>query len=504
MIKRILFLVTILFNCGLLISQNNLIRQPSISPDASQMAFSYHGDIWVYNFANKQSKRITIHQAYESNPVWNAKGTQVAFASNRRGSTNIFISSVRGGVPKQMTYFPTTDTPSQWTSDGKILFNSNRMYKGPEWDPAMYAVNQNGETPQRLLTALGSQPAISPNGKYIAFVKGACRISREDYSGSAQRDVWIYNVKTKKYYQITTSPKNDHTPLWDANNNLYYVSAQSGRYNIYKTSLLTNGAANGKAKRLTRLNKNGVWSYSVSKNGTIVYNSGIDVYKFQNGLSKKIKLQLATDNRFELEETKTVSNGISNLSVSPNGKLFALSINGEIFVKENNKTKANANNVSNHSFRDDNPFWIDNNTLGFLSDRSGQNELYKVVSTDKNVQLNRSLKTKITKLTTSKIDVFEPLLSPDRKKISYRIGRGKFVIGTFVKGEIKNIKTYSDTWAAAQGVAWSPDSKYVAYSQEDLNFDSEIYIQSVANPTIKMNVSMHPRSDVGPVWSQDG
>ena len=504
MTKKTFLTLAILLNCGLLIAQNTLIRKPAISSDASKMAFGYHGDIWIHDFNTNQSKRLTVHQAYDGNPIWNSKGNKLAFTSNRRGVTNIFTTSVNGGVPKQMTYFPTTDTPSQWNKNGNILFSSNRMYKGPEWDPAIYSVSDKGATPKRFMTALGSQAVISPNGNFVAFVKGACRIAREDYDGPAQRDVWIYNLKSKKYFQITTSKKNDHTPLWDANNNLYYVGAESGRYNIYKTSLNSNGSASGKSNRLTKLNRNGVLAYSVSANGTIVYNSGISVYKMQNGSTKKLNLNLLTDNRFELEETKTVSNGIRDLNVSPNGKLVALSINGEIFVKENNKDRANTNNVSNHPFRDDNPFWIDDNTLGFLSDRSGQNELYKVVSLDENVKLNRSLKTQVTKLTNSKIDVFEPLLSPDRKKISYRIGRGKLVIADVVKGKIENVKTYSDSWASANGVSWSPDSKYIAYSQQDLNFDSEIYIQSVANSAVKMNVSMHPRTDVSPVWSPDG
>jgi len=504
MTKKTLFFLAIFLNCGLLIAQNTFIRKPSISPDASQMAFSFQGDIWVYNFSNNQSKRLTIHQGYESDPVWNAKGNQLAFTSNRRGSVNIFTTNVSGGIPTQLTYFPTTDTPSQWNSNGDILFTTNRVYKGPEWDPEIYSISEKGETPKRFMTALGSQAVISPNGDLVAFVKGACRISREDYSGPAQRDVWIYNLKTKKYYQITTSNKNDHTPLWDANNNLYYVGAESGRYNIYKTTVNADGSSTGKAQRLTKLNTNGVWSYSVSNNGTIVYNSGIDTFKLQNGSTQKVNVNIATDNRFELEETKTVSNGIGDLSVSPNGKLIALSINGEIFVKENNKDKTSTNNVSNHPFRDDNPFWIDDNTLGFLSDRNGQNELFKVVSTDENVNLSRSLKTKVTQLTKSKIDVFEPLLSPDRKKISYRIGRSQLVIADVKEGAINNIKSYTDTWAAAEGVSWSPDSKYIAYSQEDLDFDSEIYIQSVANPETKINVSMHPRSDVNPVWSPDG
>ena len=61
--------------------------------------------------------------------------------------------------------------------------------------------------------------SVSSDGNLVAFVKGACRISREDYSGSAQRDVWIYNIKTESYFQLTSSEKNDHSPLWDLQGN---------------------------------------------------------------------------------------------------------------------------------------------------------------------------------------------------------------------------------------------------------------------------------------------
>ncbi|QXP65421.1 S41 family peptidase [Polaribacter sp. AHE13PA] len=504
MIKKTLFFYAVLFSTTVLIAQSTLIRMPSISPDASKMAFSFDGDIWVLDLKTNQPKRLTIHQAYETSPTWNSESNQLVFTSNRRGNTNIFKTGLNGGIPKQLTYYPTTDTPSQWNADGEIIFSSNRIYKGTERETSIYKINENGETPNRFMTALGSQASISPNGNLVAFVKGTCRISREDYNGPAQRDIWIYNIKTQKYHQITTSNKNDHSPFWDAQSNLFYIGAESGRYNIYKTLLNTNGSKNGTENKLTDLKVNGVLSYSVSNNGTIIYNSGLDVFKIENGSTSKINLNLATDNRFELEETETVSSGIKDLNVSPNGKLIALSINGEIFVKENNKDKKKTNNVSNNPFKDDNPFWIDDNTLGFLSDRNGQNELYKVFSTDDKVNLSRSLKTKVTKLTKSKIDVFEPLVSPNGKKISYRIGRGQLVIADLKEGKIVNVKSYSDTWAAAEGVAWSPDSKYIAYSQDDLNFDSEIYIQSIENPSKKINVSMHPRSDSSPAWSPDG
>ncbi|QXP72588.1 PD40 domain-containing protein [Tenacibaculum sp. AHE15PA] len=504
MSKKNLFLLAMLFSFGVAISQNSLIRKPAISNDGSKMAFSYYGDIWMYNLNSKQSKRLTIHKGYESNPVWNIDDTEIAFSSNRKGNDNVFITSLNGGVPKQLTYYPTANIPTDWTSEGTVVFTTGRVYRGPEWDKQMYTVNENGGTPERLLTAYGELASVSPNGKLIAFTKGACRIAREDYSGSAQRDIWIYNTDTKKYNQITTSNKNDHSPKWDAAGNLYYIGAKSGRYNVYKQAISSNGTANGNATQLTSEKKDGVREFSVSSNGAFIYLSGVNLFKVEDGLAQKITLNLSSDNRFEEEITKTVTNGISSYAVSPNGKSIALEINGEIFVKENNKEKKRSNNVSKHLFRDRNPQWINDKTVVFSSDRGGVYQLYSAVSTDTLVGLHRSLKTKVTKLTNHKEDVMGSLVSPDGKKIAYQVGRGILMIADLKDGKIIKAKEYSNSWAATEDVSWSPDSKYIAYSQEDLNFDSEIFIQSIADKSKKMNVSMHPRSDANPVWSADG
>ena len=503
MTKRLCIVIFVMIT-GLLSAQNSLIRMPRISPNAQEMAFSYQGDIWIYNFNTQQTKRITIHEGYESNPVWNTSGDQLAFSSNRKGNNNIFTIKKNGGIPEQLTYYPTGDTPYDWTSSNHIVFSTTRVLKGPEWDSQIYKVNANGGTPQRFLTALGSMATVSPDGNLVAFVKGACRISREDYSGSAQRDVWVYNIKTGAYFQVTSSEKNDHSPLWDAAGNLYYIGAKSGRYNIYKQSINTDGSVQGASKKITNQNKNGVVSFSVSNQGIIVYSTLFDLYQIINGQAKKINLKIASDYKFETEKEVSTTSDISDFDVSPNGKLMALEINGEIFVKKNNKDRKNSNNVSNHAYRDRNPQWISDTELLFVSDRDGHNEIYKAVSRDTLVGLDRSLKISISKLTKSSEDVYNVLVSPDHKKLVYRVGRGNLMLADIEDGALSNSKAYSSGWAEAEDVSWSPDSKYIAYSQEDLDFDSEIFIQSVVNPNDKFNVSMHPRSDRSPVWSPDG
>jgi tricorn protease-like protein len=109
-------------------------------------------------------------------------------------------------------------------------------------------------------------------------------------------------------------------------------------------------------------------------------------------------LNIASDYRFEQEKTTTTSSGISSVDVSPDGKLVAMEINGEIFVKENNKDKKRTNNVSNHFFRDRNPQWISNQQVIFISDRDGQNEIYSSTSKDTLVGLERSLSIEVKKI----------------------------------------------------------------------------------------------------------
>ncbi|SNR16770.1 S41 family peptidase [Tenacibaculum jejuense] len=502
-LKQTTLLVLLTF-IGVTSIQGQLIRKPAISPNANEIAFSYYGDIWVYDLNTKGAKRLTINKAYETDPIWNKSGNEIAFSSDRKGNSNIFVTSTNGGVPKQLTYYPASNTPTSWGKDGNIIFTTKRIFAGPEWDQQMYTVNAKGGTPTRLLNAYGEMATASPDGKLIAFTKGACRIAREDYSGSAQRDIWIYNTATKKYIQITTSNKNDHSPAWDAEGNLYYVGAESGRYNIYKQKLISDGQVDGTKQKLTSLSKNGVRSYSVSNNGTIVYTSGISVFQLKNGSSSKLTMNISSDNRINDETSRTTTRGIGNFAISPNGKMAAVAIDGEIFVKENNKEKKRTNNVSKDPYSDKSVGWFDDKTVVFLSDRDGLFQLYKVTSADDKVGIERSLKIKNEKLTSAKEDIQGFIISPDQKKIAYQVGRGKLIIADIEDGKLKNKETFVDTWSAPQGVSWSPDSKYIAYSQTDLDFDTEIFIQSVADKSKKMNVSMHPRNDINPVWSPDG
>ncbi len=104
------------------------MRFPSISPDGSTIAFSYQGDIYTVPVSGGEATAITLHDAYESHPIWNPAGDTIAFASNRYGNDDIFIVSAKGGAPTRLTFHSSGDTPCDFTPDGKsIIFESSRL-----------------------------------------------------------------------------------------------------------------------------------------------------------------------------------------------------------------------------------------------------------------------------------------------------------------------------------------------------------------------------------------
>lgn len=509
-LKLISFLCYLTISTTSLFSQNNpLIHSPSLSPDGKIIAFNYQGDIWTADLNGENLKRLTIHEAYDTNPVWSADGKTIAFQSDRFGNDDVFTISSNGGIPKRITYHSANDQVTDFTSEGIIYFSTARDFVQLEREPETHYVNANGGTPFRLLNAVGFDATLSPNKKFIAFTRGSCRIEREAYKGPANRDIWIYDIQNDTYNQITTFEGQDLAPYWANNNTIYFQSALSGKYNVHKVSINENGQKTGDISQITFLKNMGLYSFNLSKNGTdFVLVSG-DKVSLVNVNTKKvtpITISIHSDYRFDPIERKTFSADASEIEISPNGKLSAVVIRGEIFIIENDPEKSRAVNISKSAYKDENATWLNDNTLLFVSDKNGVNNIYSVTSNDaSNKNIFTSLKHKITQITNSKEGYTNIKLSPNKKQIAYNNGYGKLIVASISEdAKISNEITLVNGWDTPSGVSWSPDSKWITYSLSDLYFNEEIYIHKVDNSKKPVNISMHPKSDYGAIWSEDG
>jgi len=124
------------------------LRQPSLAPDGSQIAFCYAGDVWVVPAAGGQATRITSHASYDSHPIFSPAGTQLAFASQRTGGGNIYVTTLQSNSPpRRLTYHSESIPPSCWSPEGQwIYFTSNH----DGLCNASYKIHVDGGTPIRV------------------------------------------------------------------------------------------------------------------------------------------------------------------------------------------------------------------------------------------------------------------------------------------------------------------------------------------------------------------
>ena len=80
-----------------------LATQPDVSPDGKFFAFVWDGDIWTASTDGGKIRRITTHQAQETSPKISPNGKNIAFASQRTGSWQVYTVSIYGGNLKQIT-----------------------------------------------------------------------------------------------------------------------------------------------------------------------------------------------------------------------------------------------------------------------------------------------------------------------------------------------------------------------------------------------------------------
>ncbi|MBN1349176.1 PD40 domain-containing protein [candidate division KSB1 bacterium] len=477
-----------------------LVRFPAPSPEGKHLTFSWQGDIWTVPIEGGSAHRLTIHEAYESHPNWSPDGKELAFSSARNGNDDIYVMQSDGTLPVQLTYFSGNDQMCDWSPDGKsLIFSSLRDFYYHRLQ-CIYQVDRKGGTPSLIMPEYGTQGKISPDGKWLAYVEGRNPRFRKHYHGSGNTDIWLYNFDDKTYRRLTTHEGNDLFPLWAPDSkSIYYVSDEDGTFNIWHSDLTSSHKT-----QLTFHKEDGVRFANISfKQPIIAYEQDTFVWilNASTGKSEKLEIFAPKDQRIDTIERKTFASDATEIALSPDEKFIALVVRGEIYVIKNREEgSSKAVQLTESPARECDICWTPNgDTLLFASDRNGNQDIFMLVSDDTSEKkLYHALKLKILQLTASPQDECSPRISPDGKKIAFIRADDLWVMNR----DGKQAEQLVESWDSPD-FSWSPDSKWIAYSVNDNEFNSDIFIIS-ADGGKPVNITRHPDIDEHPVWSKDG
>jgi eukaryotic-like serine/threonine-protein kinase len=211
-------------------------------------------DIWIMNSDGSNPKQLTGDAGVNLHQTVSPDGRYIVFASNRAGVFNLWRIDIDGGNPVRLTNgsgekFPICSPDSKWIVYNSVASDQN-LY-------ALWKVSIEGGDPQRLTDGDSGHPAISPDGKRIAYF---------DESRSKYKIVVIPSEGGPP--ERTIDIAQPHIPLtyirWlpDGQSLTYSAAARNDVCNVWMQPLV-----GGEPKQLTDFKVEGWFQFDWSRDG---------------------------------------------------------------------------------------------------------------------------------------------------------------------------------------------------------------------------------------------
>jgi Tol biopolymer transport system component/C-terminal processing protease CtpA/Prc len=489
------------------------LRYPAISPDATRIAFAYRGDLWTVPSAGGRAVPLTSHAAHETHPVWSPDGRWIAYASDRHGNFDVFAVASDGGPERRLTYHSSTEMPGGFTADGKAVLFSARRQDAPEamlgstFLTELWSVPVEGGRPVQVLTTPAEEARASSDGR-IAYedLKSYENEWRKHHTSSAARDLWVYDPAKGTHARLTTNPGEDRNPVWSKDGaTLWFLSERAGgSFNVW--SMPTSGDAGAKA--VTDHKGEPVRFLSAADDGTLCYAFEGGLWVKPKGVAaKRLAVTAGAGERTNARRREVLTEGATDLAVNAEADTVAFVVRGEVFVAS--VKHGTTRRITDTPAQERSVQWSpDGKTLYYAGERDGSWNLYAAtLALPDEEHFYRATGFVEKPLLATPADEFQPLPSPDGKWVAFLLDRDLLQVLELATGKTKTLCTPTSIYSYEDGdveVAWSPDSRWLAYSSMDAGrWVGAVDLVNVET-CVSVNVTQSGYHEADPHFSADG
>lgn len=493
------------------------VRYPAISPNGETIAFTYKGDIYTVPTSGGQANRLTFHEAHDYKAVWSSDNQQIAFASNRFGNFDIHVMPALGGKSQRLTFHSSDEEPYTFASNNQqILFKGQRMdllthRQYPTSRHAeLYSVPTKGGRIEQVLTIAAEDVQIDESGKQFVYHdnKGSENPWRKHHQSSVTRDIWTYDLDSKKHEKISAFKGEDRNPIYaNDGKSIYYLSEESGSFNVH--SLNINRPSRN--KQLTKFDLHPVRFLSKGqRNGNEILAfsyHGVLHTMTPGSPPSPVDISIRTQDISNSEKMVSVDGDISDMAISPDGKEIAFISNGEVFVSSSDGsfTKQITETAAQENFISFSP---DGEYILYAAERNNKWSIFKANKTRKEEPFFYAA-TLIgeEELVNNEFDNYQPKISPDGKKLAFIQDRR-----TLKVMDLKSAKTTTlikpDNMLhmrdGDQTFSWSPDSQWILFEYSKLMNNADIAMIAVSGEEKMRVIVPSGYYDSAPKWVNDG
>jgi tricorn protease len=484
-----------------------LMRFPTLHGDS--VVFEAHGTLWQVARTGGTASRLTAEPGFEFMPRYSPDGKFIAFTGQYEGNRDVYVIPAEGGEAKRLTYHSDVvpDAPTRWGPDNmvltwtpdsqKIVFLSRREAWN-SWFGRPFAVPVAGGMAEALPLDRGGLMSYSPDGKSIAYN----RIFRnfrtwKRYDGGLAQKLFTYDFTTKKLDQITDWSGTETAPMWFGKT-IYFVADhdEHRRANIWAYDTVTK-----QFRQITRFTDYDVDFPSLGDNGLVFQQGGsLYVIDLPSEALHRIEVRVPDDGMHTRPRYVDAKKYIrdkdpadqTDFALSPNGKRVLLQARGDLFSLpvEHGDTR---NLTETVNADEDHPEWSpDGERIAYTTDSGGEQQIAVRPAVGGPEKI-------LTHFTQGYL--YRPVWAPGGDRLAFSDGAHRLWIVDAAGGEPKQVA--DDPFNEIHDYSWSPDGRFLAYSRNEPNRISALWIYSLDQAkTTKLSAGR--QDDWAPVFDPDG
>ena len=464
-------------------------RSPALH--GATLVFASEGDLWRVSVTGGVAQRLTSNLGTEGSPVFSPDGKTIAFTAEYEGATDIYTIPAEGGLPRRRTWDGVNARAVGFTPKGEILISTSVHATLP--DSQLIGLDLATGARRRIPLAQADQGVYEPTGKTLFFTRLRWHGNNaKRYKGGTAQQLWKYTEGTAEAVPLTADFAGTSREAMWWQGRVYFATDRDGAMNIW--SMTPEGK---ELKQHTRQTKWDVLSPALS-GGKIAFQCGADIHVFDiaSGRDTTPDIRLATDADQTRERwIEKPFEWVTAAHISPDGSRLALTARGQVWVMPAEQGRwTRATHRDNVRYRD--ASLLDAKNLLVLSDASGEVEIWKAPAN------GAAEETRLTQ--DGKIVRWRPVASPDGQWVAHSDKSRTLYLTNAKTGETKAIaKSRNRAFQAFEGLTWSPDSKWLAYSTPAANNFDRVWLYSLETGRAAAVTSERFNSGL-PEWSPDG
>ncbi|HET8846899.1 MAG TPA: PDZ domain-containing protein [Ktedonobacteraceae bacterium] len=421
------------------------MRFPTIFHDT--IVFVAEDDLWLVESSGGRAERLTAGVAEVKTPRFSPDGQALAFVGESEGPSEIYLMPGPGDEAQRLTFQAARCAIVGWSPSGEeILFASNTGQSHPGAE-ILYTINSHGGLPNPLPYGQANALSYGPNGSLVIGRNIGEPAHWKRYRGGRTGQLWC-NI-AGEFRRLLEIEGNLASPCW-LGQRIYFLSDHEGVGNLYSCT-----PAGEDLRRHT--GHEDFYARNLSSDGIrMVYHAGGNLYLFDPGEDRTHRVEVTLPSTRVQRSRKFVSASayLDTYSLHPQGYAVALTTRGKAFSMGNWEGP-----VVQHGELDGVRYrwlnWLnDGKRLLAIHDMGGKEGL--IIFDPEGAA---------EPLTFPDLDlglVLNLEVAPTEEKVALTNHRQELLVVDLVTGEAEVLD--KSLHASIQGIAWSPDSKWLAYS----------------------------------------